>query len=328
MNRFQTGFLGTAAAAAMLLTMNTTVLAAQERYDKTTLYFDTVVSLSFYADDNGEELMDHCMDICAEIENTFSRTLETSELYQINHRTENTVEVSDGIAELVSLGLEYYEISGGKFDITIAPLSDVWDFKSENATIPPQEKIDEALKKVDATAVHIDGNTITFDRDDTMLDLGALAKGYAADKLSDYLKSEGVTSGLINLGGNVLTIGSKPDGKAWKIGIQEPFNQHGDYCTIVEAVDQSVVTSGIYERYFKQDDVIYHHILDPKTGYPIQNDIWGVTILSSSSLLGDALSTTSLALGVDAAKELIESMDGVEAIFIRDDLSMVYTEEK
>ncbi|MDO4521829.1 MAG: FAD:protein FMN transferase [Eubacteriales bacterium] len=300
----------------------------QQKYDSTLLYFDTVVQISFYAGEDGENIMQHCREICDEIENTFSRTRETSELYRINHRTENTVQVSDGIAELVEMGLRFYEISGGKLDITIAPLSDVWDFKSEDATIPLREEIEEAVEKVDASRVHLDGNTLSFDRDDTMLDLGALAKGYAADRLREYLNTQGVTSGIINLGGNVLTLGTKPDGSAWRIGIQKPFDERGDTITVVEADNESVVTSGIYERYFEQDGVIYHHILDPDTGYPIENDIWGVTILSSSSLLGDALSTTCLTLGVDAARELIDSMEDVEAIFVKDDLKLIYTEKK
>ena len=154
-----------------------------------------------------------------------------------------------------------------------------------------------------------------------MIDLGALVKGYAADEMAAYLKSEGVSSGLINLGGNVLTIGSKPDGSMWRIGIRKPFDSDAIIDT-VEVSDQTVVSSGVYERYFEQDGVIYHHILDPDTGYPIENGIWGDSIICSSSLQGDALSTTCLALGVEKASELIESLDGVEAVFINDRLEL------
>ena len=127
----------------------------QQLFEKNFIYFDTVISLQFYAGENGNDLMEHCVEMCAEYENTFSRTLETSELYAINHRTQNTVTVSDDIAELISVGLQYYTISNGKFDITIAPLSDLWDFKSENASVPEADAISEALKKVGADQISL-----------------------------------------------------------------------------------------------------------------------------------------------------------------------------
>ncbi len=301
---------------------------ALREFEKQAFYFDTVISLKFYAKENGDELMQHCLEMCRDMEDTFSRTKEDSELYQINHRTENEVEVSEEMAQLISLGLEYYEKSGGKFDITVAPLSELWDFKSEDAQVPPAEKIAQALAKVDASKVHVNGNILIFDRADTMIDLGALVKGYAADRLREYLQANGVESGILNLGGNVLTIGSKPDnGAAWEVGIRTPFDTAGSYIAVVEARNQAVVTSGIYERYFEQDGVLYHHILDPDTGYPIQNDIWEVSVICESSLLGDVLSTTCLALGIDDAKKLIEAMEGVEAVFVCDDLEVIYTDE-
>ncbi|MGN0353936.1 MAG: FAD:protein FMN transferase [Muricoprocola sp.] len=287
-------------------------------YEKDLLYFDTIISLKFYANDDGDKLMQYCTDLCEEYENIFSRTKTDSELYKINHRTENTVTVSDEIAELVSVGLEYYQISGGKFDITVAPLSDLWNFKSADAHVPAEEDIQECLAKVDASTISLDGNTLTFSSPDTMIDLGALVKGYAADKMKKFLVENGVSSGILNLGGNVLTIGSKPDGNAWNIGIRKPFDEGNAVADVVPVIDKTVVSSGIYERYFIQDDVIYHHILDPDTGYPIQNDIYGVSIICDSSLQGDALSTTCLTLGSEQAYELISSMEDVDAIFILD----------
>ncbi len=290
----------------------------QKAYESQLLYFDTVISLSFYSDKDGDAMMANCTKMIQDFENTFSRTKEGSVLYNLNHRTENIVEVPDDVALLISTGLDYYNVSGGKFDITVAPLSDLWDFKSEDATVPDDAAIKAVLPSVDASAVSIDGNTVTFASDDTMIDLGALVKGYAADKVKEYLVSEGVTSGLLNFGGNVLTIGAKPDNSNWKIGIQKPFSSHNEVADVAEVKDKTVVTSGIYERYFIQDNVIYHHILDPDTGYPVQGDIYGVTIITDSSLTGDALSTTCLLLNYEKARELIDSLDGVEAIFILD----------
>mgnify|MGYP004530202287 CR=1 FL=1 len=294
-------------------------------YEKNFIYFDTVIGLQFYAGANGQELMDHCVEMCGNYENTFSRTLETSELYAINHRTENTVTVSDDVARLISVGLEYYQISNGKFDITVAPLSDLWDFKSEDATVPDADDIANALKKVGADQISLSGNTLTFTSDDVMIDLGALVKGFAADQLKAYLTENGVTSGLLNLGGNVLTIGSRPDGSDWSIGIQKPFDDNKPIADVIKVKDQTVVSSGIYERYFRQDGVIYHHILDPDTGYPIQNDLWGVSVICDSSLTGDALSTTCMTLGYKKADSLIQSLDHTEAEFILEDCKLKKT---
>lgn len=285
-------------------------------YEKNFIYFDTVIGLQFYADENGSDLMNHCMDMCGEYEKTFSRTLESSELYAINHRTKDTVTVSDDMAKLISVGLEYYKISGGKFDITVAPLSDLWDFKSEDATVPDQKEIEAALEKVGADQISISGNTLTFSSDEVMIDLGALVKGFAADRIKSYLTEHGVTSGLLNLGGNVLAIGNRPDGEQWSIGIQKPFDDNEPVADIVKVTDKTVVSSGIYERYFRQNGMIYHHILDPDTGYPIQNDLWGVSIICDSSLTGDALSTTCMTLGYEKASELINSLPDTEAEFI------------
>ena len=297
-------------------------------YTLNDFYFDTVVSIRFDAGEDGDSLLEGCRSICDDIQHTFSRTEEDSELYAVNHRAEETVEVSEELARLVQAGLDYYELSDGRFDITVAPLSDLWDFKSADNVIPPEARIRSALRKVDGTSLKVEQNKDTslgeakweihFSNPDTMIDLGALVKGYAADRLADYLKEHRIASALINLGGNVMTVGSRPDGSAWRIGIREPF---GDgVADTVEVTDQSVVSSGVYERCFEKDGVLYHHILDPQTGYPVMNGLWGVSIISDSSLTGDALSTTCLLIGKDEASELIRSMDGVRAVFVDDQL--------
>ncbi len=287
-----------------------------EKYERAGIYFDTVVQISFYAGSEGEAWMDRCMQMCADFEKIFSRTDKESELYAVNHRSSNRVAVSDDLAAVIEAGLSGYALSGGKFDITVAPLSDLWDFKSENASVPAQADLEAALAKVDAAAVHLDGNNLTFDTSETMLDLGALAKGYISDQIKAYLRSEGVKSGLINLGGNVLTIGKKPDGEKWKIGVQKPFADRGQTTSMVEVADQAVISSGIYERYFEQGGKRYHHVLDPDTGYPVETDLEGVTIVCETGLMGDLLSTCCLLLGQDGAEDLIGQMDGVEATFL------------
>ena len=314
-------------AGILILGLFLFLRSGKKEYSRQSLYFDTVISVSFFAGSNGEELMDHCMDMCAEFQNIFSRTDENSELYGVNHRNSDRVKVSHEIRELVEKGLEYYDLSGGKFDITIAPLSDLWDFKSEDAGVPDEKDIYAALEKVGADRVHIDGEELVFDRTDTMIDLGALVKGYAADRMKEYLVSQGVTSGLINLGGNVLTIGSKPDGTKWKIGIQKPFASHDQTADVVSVEDRTVVSSGIYERYFEQDGRIYHHILDPDTGYPVENDIEGISVICDSSLEGDAMSTTCLLLGISGTEAFLNAREGVEGILITRESEIIYAGE-
>lgn len=160
------------------------------------------------------------------------------------------------------------------------------------------------------------------------LDLGGIAKGFIADKMKAYLQSKKITSGIINLGGNVLTVGEKSDGSDYTVGIQKPFDESGEPICTVKVKDKSVVTSGIYERYYRVDGKLYHHILDTTTGYPVNNNLYSVTIISDSSCDGDALSTTCFALGIDKAKELINSLSGVEAIFVTDDYSIITTSDE
>ena len=277
-------------------------------------FFDTAITITIYGQEEDEELLDGVFEICTDLENTFSPTLENSELYRINHRTEQQIEVSDDMAEVARLAIEWYERTEGKLDFTIAPLLELWDFKAEDASVPDADSIREALTHVEGSAVHLDGNLLSFDREDIRLDFGAFAKGYAADRIKAYLTDSGVESGLINLGGNVLTIGAKPDGEPWTIGIQKPFAERNETSRILECTDRSVVSSGVYERYFEQDGKIYSHILDPDTGYPVENGLWQVTIVSESSAIGDALSTSCMLLGKGKGEELAQEA-GAEAVY-------------
>ncbi len=168
------------------------------------------------------------------------------------------------------------------------------------------------MRKVDAGSLSLEGNSLHFSREDTQIDLGALAKGFAADKLKEYFLENGVDSALINLGGNVLAVGSRPDGTPWKIGIQDPHKERGEISQVVEVTDRSVVSSGTYERSFEKDGVLYHHLLDSSTGYPKDVEAAQVTIISDSSLLGDALSTSCLLLGEEAGTELASEFDNVD----------------
>ena len=221
--------------------------------------------------------------------------------------------------DLLNAGLEYGKNSDGQFDITVGKLSDLWHFSENDGEVPDNTDIAQVIANIDDAAVVIKDNTVALMNSDAKLDLGGIAKGYIADRMRDHLKEEGITSGIINLGGNVVVIGNKPDGSMYKVGIQKPFSDQNDVIAYVETDEKSVVTSGVYERYFYVDDTLYHHILDLSTGYPAETGLNSVTIISENSVDGDGLSTTCFLLGPDEGMDLIESMPDVEAVFITDD---------
>ena len=295
----------------------------KEPISKTAIYFDTVISIKIY-DSQDTDILEQCFTFCEDFEQTISRTIETSEISQINNSKGNPVEVSDTTIELLEKGIYYSELTNGAFDISIAPLIELWDFKNNPGNVPDENDIQEALTHVSYKNILIEGNTVTLLDPDMSIDLGGIAKGYMADQLKDYLLSEGVESALIDLGGNILAVGSKPDNSNYTIGIKKPFKD-GEMVSTESINDISVVTSGCYERYYEVDDVIYHHILDTNTGYPCDNNLYGVTIFSDKSVDGDALSTSCFALGLEEGQKLIKSLDGIDALFVTDTYEIIDT---
>ena len=175
--------------------------------------------------------------------------------------------------------------------------------------------------------IEISDNTVTLKNPKTQIDLGGIAKGYIADQMKAQLRSDGITEGIINLGGNVLCIGQKRNGSDFNIAVKKPFTETGEYMEVLHINDYSVVSSGTYERYFYSDNgTFYHHILNPATGYPYDNNLCDVTIISSESTVGDCLSTTCFVLGLDDGMKLINSLDGIEAVFITNDGSKYYSD--
>ena len=301
-------------------------LTTKEPLSKTGFHFDTVITITLY-DSKNEELLNTCFNYCKDFENLVSRTIPTSDISRINMSAGSSIEVSDTTIELLKKGIEFGELTDGAFDITIAPLSELWDFKNNPGNVPSESDIVEALSHVNYKNIVIEGNTVTLTDPKAAIDLGGIAKGYMADQLKEYLLNEGVTSAIINLGGNVLTIGEKPDGNAFHIGIQKPFDEQNAAITSVQVKDSSVVTSGSYERYFKVNDTIYHHILNTATGYPCDNELLSVTILSEKSIDGDVLSTSCFALGLEEGRKLIESLEDMDAIFVTDDYEIIDTRD-
>ena len=287
--------------------------------------FDTIIQIRIY-DASSSDALEACKTACETYENLLSRTVEGSDIYRLNHANGAPTELSDETISLLKLALKYCELSNGDFDITLAPLSDLWDFQNNSGVLPDSTDITEAVSHVGYQNIHISGNTVQLLDSQAEIDLGGIAKGYIADQLKTILKEYHVEHALIDLGGNILGLGGKPDGTSFRIGIQKPFSSSGEAMTYVEIKNQSVVSSGVYQRYFKIDDTIYHHILNPQTGYPYQNHLFGVSILADSSADADALSTTCFALGVEEGMKLINSLDYAEAVFITDQCELLYSD--
>ena len=291
---------------------------------KKDILLDTVVSISIYDESMTDEL-EAAMKLCQKYDELFSPSNENSDVYKMNHRAENVYTPEPEVLDVIETALEYARISDGAYDITIAPVVSLWDFKSEAPRVPSDSELAEAVSKVDYRNVHIEGETLVFANDDVQIDLGGIAKGYIADKIAEYLVESGVESALINLGGNVLCVGTKPSGKNFNIAIEDPLVD-GSVIGTVEIDGLSVVSSGTYERYFENDGKRYHHILDPKTGYPYENGLAQTSIIGPSSCICDALSTTCFALGGEKGMELIDSMEGYYAIFVDEDGNISYSE--
>ena len=276
-------------------------------------YLDTVITLTAYTE-NGQVLKD-AMEECGRYEKLLSRTVEGSDVWRINHAQGAPVEVSDDTAAILRCAAWISEKSGGAFDVTIAPASTMWDFTSGEAALPDAEALAKAAELVDYTKIRLEGNTVTLP-EGMMIDLGGIAKGYIADQVKNYLKERGVEHAILSFGGNIVAIGKKPDGTDWKVGIQDIDKPTGEYMLVAANRGGSTVTSGIYERGFDLEGVHYHHLLNPKTGWPEQNELASVTILSESSIEGDALATAAFILGTEKGLELIESLENTEAVFI------------
>ena len=286
-------------------------------------YFDTFISVKLYGC-GSEELAKEAVELCGYYEHIFSRTLKDSILYEANKTGKLIVdsEEEEKLYYLIKEGISYSEITKGGLDITIKPLSQLWNFGDNKGNIPSEDAIKEALHKVNYEQLIIEEKEINFN--EAEIDCGAIAKGYVADQIKTFLLDNEVTSAIINLGGNVQCIGKKPTGEDFIIGVKKPFSEEVMMGLAIN--NYSVVTSGVYERYFEVDETKYHHILNPKTGMPCDNGLLSVTIIAESSFTCDALSTGCFVMGLEDAMETINGMDDVYGIFIDENYNIFYTE--
>lgn len=321
---------------------------------KTGFYFDTVITVTLYGESETlSPLFEDVFAICERYDAMFDRTAEDSDIARINKAAGTPVAVHPETLSLIQTACSYAALTDGLVDPTITPLLTLWGFGDNSAdsdaqtaddaaadsdaqaehnpaalTIPPDaDTLAEACAHVDYRSIVIDeeAGTVMLTDPDAAVDLGFIAKGFIADQIREYLVSKQVTSAIINLGGNTLLIGSKPDNSPYRVGIQYPCGGTGDIITTLPVRGQSVVTSGVYERFVEADGVHYHHILHPQTGYPVENGLLSVTIVTNSSTDADALSTACFVLGLSDGMELIESLADTEALFITDDYELHYS---
>lgn len=290
----------------------------------TGFYFDTIISVTLY-DHGSEQILNQCMELADYYENLLSPNIEGSDVWNINHSSGQPVSVEEDTLTVLNAALSYAQLSDGLVDPTIGSLSALWNFGSGNLeTVPSGQAIDRALSHVNYKSVIVNGSQVTLTDPQAQIDLGFIAKGFIGDRIKEYLSSKGVTSALINLGGNVVTLGSKPDGTPFRIGVREPFADSASPLLSLDLCDISVVSSGNYERYFEKDGRLYHHILSTSTGYPVESGLSQVTILSPLSVDGDALSTLCFVLGYEKAVLLLENYPDIRAVFVTEDGSILY----
>jgi len=296
---------------------------------KTEFLMDTVMTIRIY-DNQNEKTLDKVFKRLKEIEEKMSSTIDTSDISNINKNAGiKPVTVNPDTYYVLEKAKYYASLSNGKYDPTVGTLVDLWDITGEDLerdSIPSDEEIEKAKTLVDYNDLELLGDNQVFLKKKGMrITLGSIVKGYAADEAKRILVENKVNSAIIDLGGNLYIIGEKVDGSKFRIGIQDPFEPKGSYAGILEVSNKSVVTSGDYERYFEYQGKRYNHIIDTETGYPADNEITGISIISESSIDGDALSTTVFAMGLDKGMEFVNSLEDIEAIFITKDNEIFLT---
>lgn len=316
--RLKTNILFLVLCTAIIITY--TGCKNQEPIEQTEFLLNTTCTITIYdmQESEAQKAIQAGFDCCREYENQLSKTVEGSDIYRLNQAHGQPVEVSNAALEVIKLGIQYGDLSEGMFDITIGAVSALWDFTDVNAPVPSEKKLKAAVRTVDYRKMKIRGNRVQLENPKAQVDLGGIAKGYIADRMTEVLEKQGAERAIINLGGNITAIGEKEDGTPWKIGVEKPYSDRTEILGAVEISDAAISTSGIYERYVRQGDKLYNHVLDPNTGYSVENSLDSVTILAEKgkSVDCDALGTICLMLGEEKGKKLLEKMDGIQAVFV------------
>ncbi|MBQ3986400.1 MAG: FAD:protein FMN transferase, partial [Oscillospiraceae bacterium] len=306
-----------AAIIAVLIMLMTVSSCANS--EKTAEFFamDTYMSVKAY----GGDAVDEAEALVFELERKLSITDGLSEISAVNEA--GSAQVSQETAELVASALSLCELSGGALDISVYSVTRAWGFTAGEYRVPQEAELEKLLRLVDYTKVTVSGDTVSLG-EGMLIDLGAVAKGYAGDRVTELLRSHGVKSAIINLGGNVQCLGRKPDGSRWKIGVQDPAGS--GYVGVIEAEDEAVITSGGYERFFVEDGKTYWHIIDPSDGRPADSGLISVTVIGKSGLACDGLSTALFVMGKEKAAGLWRENGGFEAVFVTENGDIIITE--
>lgn len=284
---------------------------------------DTYITFSAYGE-NAQEYLEQAQTQIGQLEKKWSVTDADSDIYKINHSSGKPVSVSEETKELVSFALQMAEKTDGALEPTIYPVLSAWGFTTDKKRVPEKNEIVQLLEKVDFRKISLKGNEILLEPD-MMLDIGAVGKGYAGDVVIGLLKEKGITSALLDLGGNIQAIGKKTDGSDWRLGLKNPENDGN--LGVLSISDRAVVTSGNYERYFTgEDGKIYGHIINPETGYPAESGLLSVTVIAQEGKLCDALSTSLFVMGLDKAAAYWREHQDFEMILITEDGGIHLTE--
>lgn len=293
------------------------------RAERSVFAMNTYMTLTVYGE-NGETALEAAEERIHAVEALWSVTDAASDIYRANHSGGQTVSVHEETANLLSFALDMAQKTGGALDPTIYPVLTAWGFTTDSKQVPTQEQIAEQLPQVDYSRIRLEGTSLTVPAG-MQLDLGAVGKGYAADVVTDVLKAHGIESAVLSLGGNIQTIGSRPDGSQWRIGIRAPWEDGN--LGVLETSDAAVVTSGGYENYFEDaDGHIYWHILDPATGYPADSGLQSVTIIGKEGRLCDALSTALFVMGAEKAEAYWRENGGFDMLLVTEENEILLTE--
>lgn len=295
----------------------------QQPVERSLFAMNTYMTFTAYGED-AQAALQEAEECIQQVEGLWSVTDEDSEIYQANHSGGQPVTVSEETAEIISFALEMAQRTGGALDPTIYPVLTAWGFTTDSKQVPSQQQIAQLLEQVGYDRIQINGSELTVP-DGMELDLGAVGKGYTADLVTEILRRHGVTSALISLGGNIQSIGSRPDGSDWRLGIRAPWESGN--LGVLTVSDAAVVTSGGYENYFDDEQGnIYWHILDPSTGYPADSGLQSVTIVGREGKMCDALSTALFVMGAQSAEQYWRENGGFEMLLVTDSGEILITE--
>ena len=311
-------------------TKNETKVKEFEPIAETTFLMGTVAKITIYDEIKDKEIFQRIFDRIMDIEQrmTINEKYPNSEIIQLNNAAgKDFVKLKPDTFYILEKAKYYAELSQGKFDFTVGPIVKLWNIGSDDARVPSTEEIAEKLPLVDYNNLILEKESMSakLNQAGMVIDLGAIAKGYAADEAVKILKEAGIQHAIVNLGGNIVAINKKPDGSLWRLGLQDPYEIRGNSMGVVLLNDQTMVSSGTYERYFEEDGKRYHHLIDPDTGYPGENGLISVSIITKESVNADALSTGAFLLGLEEGMKLIEELPETEAVFITADKKVYVT---